>query len=158
MIKRERLKELIDKGETIYFVYNGNVDEKEGIYKGDFILNETYVSIYWTTRSHQIKYKDLYETKSEAEWVAKMHTQRTEYFEPPTWKQFEKQHKPYHFISKGGLRETIYIFDKNVNNKLLSAGSKLFGKPTKESYIKACEYARNLFLGKENDNETDSDR
>lgn len=158
MIERERLQELIEHGETIYFVYNGNVDEKEGIYKDDFILNETYVSIYWTSRSHQIKYKDLYETQSEAEWVAKMHTKRTEYFEPPTWEEFEKQGEPYYFIGKGGINERIYIYDNNGRRKLLSSGCKFWGTPTKENYIKACEYARNLFLGKENENETDSDR
>ena len=80
-----------------------------------------------------------------------MHTSRTEKFEPPTWEEFERQHKPYHFISKCGLRETIYIFDKNINNKLLSAGSKFFGKPSKENYEKAVEYARKLFLGVEDE-------
>ena len=29
MIKKERLQELIEQGATIYFIYNGNVDEKE---------------------------------------------------------------------------------------------------------------------------------
>lgn len=99
-------------------------------------------------------FSSFFKSKEDAEFIVKMYAERTEYFDPPTWEEFEKQCKPYYFISKGGLRETIYIFDKNVNNKLLSAGSKFFGKPTKDNYIKACEYARNLFLGKENENES----
>lgn len=145
-ISRERLEELIEQGATIYVVNNKVVFEEK--------LNKHYTHdvlkdcvCWWGIPRKRWFFKDIFETKAEAEWVVKMHTARTEYFEPPTWEEFEKEHKPYRFISKSGLRETIYIFDKNIHNKLLSSGSRLFGKPTKENYIKAVEYARKLFEG-----------
>ena len=154
MISKERLKELIGCCKTIY------TPDKVWETIGNIKLNKSFTinnnrlqaSIRYENMPTAIGYmsvplEELYENKEDAEFIVKFHTQRPEYFEPPTWEEFEREHKPYRFISKGGLRETIYIFDKNVNNKLLSAGSKFFGKPTKDNYIKACEYAKSLFLG-----------
>lgn len=155
MIEKERLEELIEEGEKIWSITNGRV-VCFPTSKRDYFVNRLDGTILYSNDKYNadLKLEKLYETKEDAEWVVKYHTQRLEYFEPPTWEKFEREHKPYRFISKSGLRETIYVFDKNVNNKLLSAGSKFFGKPTKENYIKACEYARSLFLGGEDEKET----
>ena len=167
MIDRERLQELINQKAKIWYYdkedYEYDLMELDTknisfSYGENCFINFNQET--WKTNPQPYKiFEDcLYETQAEAEWVAKMHTKRTEYFEPPTWEEFEKQGEPYYFIGKGGIKERIYIYNNNGIRKLLSSGCKFWGTPTKENYIKACEYARNLFLGKENENETDSDR
>ena len=151
MIEKERLQELIEQGETIYFIYNGNADEKEGIYKDDFILNETYVSIYWTTRSHQIKYQDLYETKEEAEWVEKMHTEYTEHFNPPLFENLPYEYS-FKFIRNGVEHELFckrdsYIIVISCCKDYMSGTEDM--DYTKENYIKAVEMTYKLFKGEE---------
>jgi hypothetical protein len=162
MIERERLQELINQGVTIYEVKYGKVNPVLLKNKIRFVSEKSPVIVFEPIPNEKYKhhkyFDKLYETQAEAEWVAKMHTQRTEFFEPPTWEEFEKQGEPYYFIGKGGIKERIYIYNNNGRRKLLSSGCKFWGTPTKDNYIKACEYARNLFLGKENENETDSDR
>lgn len=161
MVTEERLQELIDKEKThLGEIYVFELDRFKEINPiqinsdRDIILNNELCRMTGDKKEFydEILLENLYETKSEAQWVAKMHTERTEKFCPPTWEEFEREHKPYCFISKKGLRETIYIFDKNIHNKLLSSGSRLFGKPTKENYEKAVLYAKALFEGRnEND-------
>lgn len=171
-ITKERLEELIEQGATIYFIYNGNIDLKEGIYKDDFILNETYVSIYWSTRSHQVKYKNIFETKKDAEFVLKYHTTKTFKFEPPTWKDFlaTRDEKSFAHWSCGdicvvmveennekGILKTYNQFEVDIFNDYDSKGRKFhyinsYGLDDREEiYYKALEYAQEIFLGDSND-------
>lgn len=161
MINKERLKELIEQGATIYFVYNGNVDEKEGVYKDDFILNETYVSIYWTTRNHQVKYENLFETKEEAEWYKEFGSiERTERLELPTWEEAQRNLEIEIYAPKGKkyLLETKikvgYSVDKENPyiiriDRVGYANSQIDFEYSKENYIEACRVAKKLFLGEE---------
>ena len=148
MISKERLEELIEQGATIYFVYNGNVDLKEGIYKDDFILNKTYVSIYWTTRSHQVKYENLFETEEEAKWFAEFGcVERTEKLELPTWEMFDEK-KFVWFVDKSQNQCCLYYL--NVANKIfinVSGEVIEIGDFTKENYTLACRKCKELFLG-----------
>lgn len=168
MVTKERLQELINQGATIYEVKYGKVNTVSLKNKIQFV-SEKYPVIAFEPRPNE-KYKHhkyfdkLYETQSEAEWVAKMHAQRTEYFEPPTFEEvtsfFNDKHNQvykFEFIDTNHKKHTIritrqYIYkDEEIGNFICS---EVTGVPaTKENYIKACEYARNLFLGKENDNE-----
>lgn len=157
MITKQRLEELIEQGATIYFVYNGNVDEKESVYKDDFILNETYVSIYWTTRSHQVKYENLFETKEEAEWHKEFGCiERTERLELPTWEDVSKDFislkvatGQYPVVEFGDNSiEIIVNVNKDIRVVLWSDFIGNFVAPlTKENYTLACRKAKELFLG-----------
>lgn len=148
MITKERLLELIEQGATIYFVCNGNVDEKEGIYKDDFILNESYVSIYWSTRSHQVDYENLFETKEEAEWHREFgHIKRTEKLELPTWEEFDEI-KFVWFVDK--MQNQCCLYYLNVANKIfinVSGEVVEIGEFTKENYTEACRKCKKLFIG-----------
>ena len=180
MIERERLQELINQGATIYEAKYGKVNPVSLKNKIRFV-SEKYPVIAFEPRPNEkykhYKYFDkLYETQYEAEWVAKMHTQRPEYFDPPTWEEFEKDPKFSFWVNKldglGGLysieKTTDVVFDEyenEVEKQYLDiyatlienhkTGSGYFYRRdyTKDNYIKACEYARFLFLGKENENE-----
>lgn len=155
MIEKSRLEELIEQNAIVWHDDYGEIKLANSCEICDVrSMNGTHISWFlcfkyeYNNKIHwgEVDITELEEDLENAKWHYEIDGSRTEYFAPPTWEQFEREHKPYHFINKSGLRETIYIFDKNVNNKLLSAGSKFFGKPTKENYIKACEYARALFL------------
>ena len=154
MIEKERLQELIEQGATIYFVYNGNVDLKEGKYKNDFILNETYVSIYWSTRSHQVKYEDLFETQEEAEWHKEFGCiERTERLLLPTWEEIKVD-----FIDNKrelGNYVVCEFDDCSIDIVVCCTGDimisiyeiNFYKELTKENYTLACRKAKELFLG-----------
>lgn len=155
MISKKRLKTLIKQKATIYFVYHGNVDWKEGKYKNDFILCEDYVSIYWTTRSHQIKYEELFETEEDAEWYNEFgNIARTETLTLPTWEEFNKLIETgdtLKFLGKDGLTYILGgwdICEKSINIYLENDDSRFgFSYPlTKENYIEACRMCKDLFL------------
>lgn len=89
-----------------------------------------------------------FETKEDAEFVARNWKTRVERFEPPLWEDFLKT-ESYSFISKNGWKEHIYICKEDIHNKRISSGNRFMGSVTKENYIKAVEYARKLFEGEE---------
>lgn len=170
MVTKERLQELINQGATIYEVKYGKVNPVSLKNKIRFV-SEKYPVIAFEPRPNE-KYKHhkyfdkLYETQAEAEWVAKMHAQRPEFFEPPTYEDFIKEpfitvdyEDGYKFLTKDGhfayIRHNEYSDDTDEfevgGNRV---GYKSFTPATKDNYIKACEYARNLFLGKEKENES----
>lgn len=149
MITQERLKELIEQGAIIYFVYNGNVDLKEGKYKDDFILNETYVSIYWSTRSHQVEYDNLFETKEEAEWHKEFGCiERTERLELPTWEEFIEMEE-FCFFQKNHKQTIIRVLGTKYLGVETNFERYFTGDLTKENYLLACRKAKELFLGEE---------
>ena len=155
MITHERLKELIEQGATIYFVYNGNVDLKEGQYKDDFILNETYVSIYWSTRSHQVEYENLFETLEEANWHKEFkRIPRTDYLDLPTWEEFDQSEKLIRFIGKYGQKCKLEGYNSDLQSGFIDVvengtGKLCLSEYSKENYLLACRKAKELFLGEE---------
>lgn len=164
MISKERLKELINQKAIIYFVYHGYVDWKEGKYKNDFILCEDYVSIYWTTRSHQIKYEELFETREDAEWYNEFgNIHRVEKLSLPTWEEFNKiefytktarvifektiESYPIHpDIEEEQDYEFIQIWELTFDGGDILHYHEL---ATKENYLDACRICKDLFLGEE---------
>ena len=147
MISEESLKELIEQKATIYEVKYGNINPvslKNKIryinYKHGTITFEPRFSERYKNHKY---FKNLFETKEDAEFTLKTRAKRTEYFEPPTWEDFLKTEE-YKFISYNGFREKIYI---EPTTGKLSSCTRFIGEPTKENYIKACEMARKLFLG-----------
>ena len=159
MVSRDRIIQLVKEKKTIYFVYGKEVEILD-LMPNHLVYNDgrkNFIHLFGVT-GLQIVLEDLYETQEQAEWVAKMHTERTEKFEPPTYEEFEKQGEPYYFIGKSGIKERIYFCNIKGTRKLLSSGCRFWGTPSKENYEKAVLYANALFEGKENENETDSDR
>lgn len=175
MIEKERLQELIEQEATIWFVYKGNVDMKEGIYKDDFILGETHLSIYWSTRSHALNYEDLFETQEEAEWHKEFGCiEKPQYLKFPNWKQIESS---IEYMRKFGLNhndrvlariitnDSIYYFKlckdldlftfelkqtyigDDLCEQIRDKFPKNLGKATKENYYEACKLVKILFLG-----------
>jgi hypothetical protein len=95
----------------------------------------------------------LFETKEDAEWHREFGCiERTERLELPTWEEFSKL-KANHirFISKKGAICRIEGFcdDKNGFIDVVSGGYSMLmvSDYSKETYIKACRKAKELFLG-----------
>lgn len=163
MIERERLQELINQGATIYEVKYGKVNPVSLKNKIRFV-SEKYPVIAFEPRPNE-KYKHhkyfdkLYETQAEAEWVAQMHTKRTECFEPPIYKEFSTNKDSKFCFYKNGYKYVLHnalpmLESIRINKLTKNENIIIFEQPlTKRNYIKACEFAQNLFLGKENENE-----
>lgn len=171
MVTKERLRELIRLCKTIY-----TPDKLWGTI-GNIKLNKSF-TINNNRLQANIKYEDmpnaigymsvpleeLYENQEDAEFIVKMHAERTEFFEPPIYEKFSTNKDSKFCFYKNGYKYVLHnalpMFESIRINKLTeNENIIIFEQPlTKMNYIKACEYARNLFLGKENENETDSDR
>ena len=145
MIKKERLEELIEQGAAIYRAY-ADVCVEEFKLNKDYKVSTAYL---WKKMKHSAfkgcgyPLDQLFETKEEAEWVAKIHTSRTEYFEPP----FElKDNEKYKFTTAKGGKMSISKFvykSGEVQWWLSYVGTHR----TFYSYQEAVEYARKLFKG-----------
>lgn len=174
MVTKERLQELINQKATIW-----HDDYGEIILDKDCEICEVRsmngIHMQWVL-CFEYEYNnkkqwgglhidELEEDIETAKWKYEMHTQRTEFFEPPVYEEWLKR-EIFEFYSKDHKNYAIsvclefdffespakdYIVITNVND---FDHHKLFcAEKTKDNYIKACEYARNLFLGKENENE-----
>lgn len=87
MISEERLRELVDRP-TIYYYSKGVLREvKNWIMTNNGCIYDT------TTQPDLLLYENLYETKEEAEFVAKYYCGKTIQFEPHTFEEFTKM--PY---------------------------------------------------------------
>lgn len=158
MISEERLKELIEQGTTIYYYKINDINAhtlklSEECWIKDEELNYEYDTDYVTWREY-FSLKDLYETKEEAEFVAKYHTSKVVKFEPPTWEEFLKTNVSDYGGCYSDILVTIYMIGTLENGKLYVAPNTSltthdFGKPTKENYYKAVEYAKKLFEGEQ---------
>ena len=143
MITKERLEELIEKEEMVYKVDIFKNIEPYKLFQTMRIENN---SVYCMAENNlHFDIEEVYETKAEAEWVAKMHTARTEYFEPP----FElKDNEKYKFTTAKGGKMSISKFvykSGEVQWWLSYVGTHR----TFYSYQEAVEYARKLFEGEE---------
>ena len=146
MITKERLEELIEQGATIYVVNNKVVfEEKINKHYTHDILKDCIC--WWGIPRKRWFFTDLFETKEEAEWVAKIHTERTEKFEPP----FElKDNEKYKFTTAKGGKMSISKFvykSGEVQWWLSYVGTHR----TFYSYQEAVEYARKLFRGEKDE-------
>ncbi|MBS7401230.1 MAG: hypothetical protein KIG16_01815 [Eubacteriales bacterium] len=156
---KERLKELIKQGATIYYTYeNGcvkTIDLSYGISK--FKIGKNYVErkIIGTGFTERYIINKLFENKEQAEWVLKTYAERTERFEPPMWEEIEN-HYEFNFISNGTHYYLAVYKHKDCNEIDVGeiCGNTLFVRlATKENYEKACEIVKELFLkgGAKND-------
>ena len=157
MITKERLKELIEQGATIY-----------DIFKGDIYLVDLTMAKYYDVPKY-IEYKndyyncnltrnigDLFETKEQAEWHLKMTRTRTETLELPMWEDVQEMLKAncsiYEIIKKYDIElviEKSKYFPAQI--KLYADNEKFNWNLSKENYIEACELCLRLFSGEVDD-------
>lgn len=167
MITRERLKELIKQGATIWSNrYKRGVELKHFDSFGDWLYDDGDISeavekpVIFTLKPGEylrgmyafdeleeysidtIRFKETYQNIT-----------RTETLSLPTWEEIKKGCAT--FFSDSGYLGFITPLDIIVINKYGNDGSVSFVKTifnkelTKENYLKACELCRKLFLGEE---------
>ena len=139
MITKERLEELIEQGATIYLDFLSNFQEIK------LDKSNTVSEHFYFDNEYHYNLKKLFETREEAEWVAKMHTSRTEYFKPPLEL---KDNEKYKFTTAKGGKMSISKFvyrSGEVQWWLSYVGTHR----TFYSYQEAVDYARKLFKGEE---------
>ena len=153
MIEKKRLEELIEQGATIYEVKYNNINPVSLTNKIRFI-SEKYPVIVFEPRPNE-KYKHhkyfdkLFETKEEAEWHKEFGCiERTETLELPTWEEFIEMEEVC-FWKKNHRQTVIRVLGTKYIAVETSYERFFIGDLTKESYIKACRKAKELFLGKQ---------
>lgn len=156
MITKDRLKELIKEGATIWTVGRYSFQDKIEEIKLDkyfFSVSNSaliYPDLFYT------KFEDLFETKKQAEWALKYHTTRIEELDLPTWEEF-KTYSVCDYIEFIGKDCIAYELSNDYD---LTAESKFIllqqnGKDwmewdfNEENYIKACDLCLKLFKGEE---------
>lgn len=163
MITAERLEELIKQGGTAWGYNDKSVFDLPLKNTKDRIVaipaNSLIVDWYagkgkgWFTAYYDPN--KLYETKEQAEWVCKMHAERTDRFEPPMWEDIKRF---YGFSFYGNVIDELYhreeyrfFVDKLAAITVVDISKKqpfrdvYSAYATKENYIKACEIVRDLF-------------
>ena len=147
MIDKERLEELIKQGATIYRIYADVCVQEIKLNKNNMKVDNAflYQKMKGSFKGYGTPLDKLFETQEKAEWVAKMHTERTEKFEPP----FElKDNEKYKFTTANGGKMSISKFvykSGEVQWWLSYVGTHR----TFYSYPEAVEYARKLFKREE---------
>ena len=159
MIKRERLKKLIEECATIY---SNDYGEIQLIKENDLILYENGQNNYIlyalepNKKYHnEIFDEDLFETKEEAEFSLEFQNiTRTETLNLPTWEELNKKVDtiPNMFWQIAKCSEFILFLqtDKILNNSqiILRGNDDTYNWGlTKENYLEACKIAKKLFLG-----------
>lgn len=186
-ISKERLEELLKQGNAyVYGKYRAYSLRNREERTGDFywkrqveLVDDKLHYVYEDCDDCEnddlwIDLEDLYENKEDADFVAKYHTSRPEYFKPLTWdkietiidkkKRFGLNHSEY-VLSRIVTGDSIYYFKLckdielftfelkqiYIGNDLCEQITSRFpislGKATKENYYKAVEKARKIFLG-----------
>ena len=148
MITKERLKELIEQGATIYEVDTFGVNDII-LKQGDYVEENGVLHTQVIVGGYNYFYDErLFEAKIDAEWHKEFGCiERTERLELPTWEEFnekkfvwffDKDHKSccLHYL---GCSNQIFI---NVDGDVIGIGDL-----TKETYNLACRKCKELFLG-----------
>ena len=175
MISKERLKELIEQGATIWTVNSsGNINpvktNKTCEIQRQYLMKEGQIYSY---------IEQTFETKEEAEWYREFGCiEKLQYLKFPNWKQIESFME---YMRKFGLNhndrvlariitsDSIYYFKlckdldiftfqlkqtyigDDLCEQISDKFPKSLGKATEENYTLACRKAKELFLGeKEN--------
>ena len=150
MVTKERLKELIKQDDKkIYWLSKGNSSSAVSVIKEYNNLREFASLILESIDNIE---ESVFETKEDAEFALKFkRIPRTEYFDLPTWEEFNSEDKlaaftvyphNYHLLKVGN-----YIYLRSFYGQ---GGMDIFNKPlTKENYLEVCELCRKLWLGEE---------
>lgn len=149
MISKERLEELVRQGATIYEVKYKNINninlckrKPRWLCKNCATFEPNITDKYL----HHKYYKNLFETREEAEWQLEFgNILRLEKLLLPTWKEFD-YHGEFNFVDAKGYEWDFYSPDKS-RISLVSGYDHYEFEYSKENYIKACRLAKKLFLG-----------
>lgn len=155
MITKERLKELIKQGATIYQIRDNMIVDYQlcsyNYLEDNDLIYENVMTNY--CRRWIGKLDDLFETEEDAEWELEFgNITRTETLKLPSWKEFELLGHNADFIGKDN---TPYYFRFNYNKSeiyivnMINGKEIYYARPTKENYIEACKLCKKLFLGEE---------
>lgn len=148
MITKERLKELIEQGATIYSTgYREEVDLSLPCYiKDGYLIVDEENDVEPT-----YLLENLTESLEEAEWQAEFgNIERVERLVLPTWEEFRNS-SGFDFVSKN--KQTIYVMNHFFDNEIYITDQWGYNETfeyTPNGYIEACRKAKELFLkGKE---------
>ena len=146
MITKERLKELIEQGATVYMARAYT----EGIY----LLPENFEAndkeLVFKYKIYAVPLEDLFETEEDAKWFAEFGCiERTERLNITDWQKFKNRDENFGFT----VEDYSYkCFTDGIKIELVEfwgqGGRSLFKAAlTKENYTLACRKAKELFLG-----------
>lgn len=153
-ISKERLEELIKDGGTIFYLSGKTIEKKvlKHKYFEYFINEKTQHLVEWQKEfglgMWEHKLSKLFETEEDAKWHKEFkRIPRTDYLDLPTWEEF-KYSDGFSFTSKDGRKIAIYNFSYiptiHISDEWFMDEDFEY---TKDGYIKACQKARELFLG-----------
>ena len=147
MISKKRLEELIEQDAIIYGLYFMGVIPIN-IRKGDYVEQNGTLHTQEKAGCYNYFYNEqLFETIEEAEWYKEFGCiERTERLELPTWEEFIEMEEVC-FWKKNHRQTVIRILGTKYIAVETSYERFFTGDLTKESYIKACRKAKELFLG-----------
>ena len=177
MISKQRLKELIEQGATIYSisketfiagvsdllkikplkldskVYGISVDKYNEI---NNCKPHLYIGNDYTPFEKVAELEDLFETEEDARWELEMTATRTETLKLPSFnelqtkKEYYKNFALYFYLAIDMPYKKDYGAVIISQNDLKGNSYIIFDKPlTKENYIEACKLCLRLFRGEE---------
>lgn len=149
---REQLEELIKQKGTVYCPMNFNgliVEYDLSLFECKFASDDEKVFACIFNAEHEggcYCLRDIFKTREQALWSAKIRAKRIEIFDPPMWEDI-KDEFVFKFLVDGCLFR--FYVDKDfcdIFGQLDGDDCYLVSKPaTKENYEKACEVVRELF-------------
>lgn len=152
MITKERLKELIEQGATIFITTSTGI-QKENLSKENNIGKDN--TLYWRDMGiAELEY--LFETEEDARWELEMTATYQDTLRLANYIDFENENGDRVFYHKGATYELSlwWAIDGTKIIRVIWRGNDgfdcLFEKPlTKENYIEACKLCLRLFRGEE---------
>lgn len=161
---RERLEELIKQKGIVYCPMNLNgfiVEYDLSVFRCQIASDDEKVFACIFNADYEggcYHLRDVFETREQALWSAKIRANRIEIFDPPMWDDIDTQYEfnffDRHFIRPGiycvrHMRFSVYNGDKDKEVYLYDETSREYEiyeqHATKEHYEKACEIVRELF-------------
>lgn len=146
MIEKERLRELIEQGATVYYIkYRNDTYIKplklEKDYKVEFIY-----------RNLMLDEEDLYEHKSDAEWDLEFGNveKRIKFVKPKPFREIENEKDYVYDAHRFLMYKYSGIIGVYKEDNSYDGGSIIFDKPFNEgNYKEACRLIKKLFMGEE---------
>ena len=158
MIKKERLEELIKKGEFAYFINNSKKIIKLDFNRNKYVLRDDLTLTPYKSNRY-MELNNLYETKIDAELARDYKNIAMPDFSFPDWEEIQDKENCFEYYAKNGNRIQIEtslitaIYGETYVIKLFNATTEkmiLNLKLTKENYQnKILPKAKKLLLGDE---------
>ena len=151
MLTKERLKELIDEGATVYGIDNQyqpvqEIDLEEEVW---MLERSNAILLRQNQEDTVIHLENLYEHKSDAEWDFEFENveKRIKFVKPKPFREIGNEFFIYNFhgFTMYKYAGVIKLQDEEGDSY---ADSIIFDKPfNEENYIEACRLIKKLFMG-----------